>query len=138
MELGRIEEIFLKSIEINPRYAEAHYRYGWNYLACVEGKFDEAEKHGDIAIKLELGSICYANYSLILSAASKYSEAIAACKTGIELDPNSFLCHLSAGRFTQQRNNMKKRWLQRFCNETFKQASFYGQALIQLIAYREF
>ncbi len=82
---------FLKSIELNPRYADAHYRYGWNYLACVEGKFSEAEKHGEIAIKLEpLSSICYANYSLILHCAGKFNEAIAACKNGIELDANSF------------------------------------------------
>jgi adenylate cyclase len=89
---------FIRSIELNPQYAEAHYRYGWNYLACVEGKFDEAEKHGKIAIKLEpLSSICYGNYSLILSSAGKFNEAIAACKTGIELDANSFVCHLNAG-----------------------------------------
>jgi adenylate cyclase len=89
---------FLKSIELKPDYAEAHYRYSWNYLACVEGKFDEAEKHGAIAIKLEpLSSICYANYSLTLGTSGKFKEAIAACKTGIELDANAFLCYLNAG-----------------------------------------
>lgn len=89
---------FLHSIELNPEYAEVHYRYSWNYLACVEGRFDEAEQHGESAIKLEpLSSICYANYSLSLSFAGKFNEAIAACKSGIELDPNSFLCHLNAG-----------------------------------------
>ncbi|HET6995358.1 MAG TPA: adenylate/guanylate cyclase domain-containing protein [Chitinophagaceae bacterium] len=89
---------FLRAVELNPDYAEAHYRYSWNYLACVEGKFDEAEKHGETAIKLEpLSSICYANYSLSLAFAGKFKEAITACQTGIELDANSFLCHLSAG-----------------------------------------
>lgn len=89
---------FLQSIELNPEYAEVHYRYSWNYLACVEGKFDEAEKFGETAIRLEpLSSICYANYSLTLSFAGKFNEAIAACKAGIELDPHSFLCHLNAG-----------------------------------------
>ena len=43
---------FLKSIEINPKYPEGHFRYGFNYLTCVEGRFDEAEKHGVSAIKL--------------------------------------------------------------------------------------
>lgn len=89
---------FLRSIEINPRYAEGHYRYGWNYLACVEGKFEEAEKHGKIAITLEpLSSICYANHALILHCAGKFKEALAACKKGIELDVNSYLCHATAG-----------------------------------------
>lgn len=64
------KKCFLRSLEINPRYAEGHYRYGWNYLTCVEGKFEEAEKHGKIAIGLEpLSSICYASYSLILHCA---------------------------------------------------------------------
>jgi tetratricopeptide (TPR) repeat protein len=64
----------------------------------VEGKFEEAEKHGKIAIKLEpLSAICYVSYSLILSAAGKFNEALAACKTGIELDGNSYLCHIFAG-----------------------------------------
>jgi adenylate cyclase len=70
-----------------------------NYLACVEGKFEEAEKHGQIAIKLEpLSSICYATYSLILHCSGKFNEALAVCKTSIELDANSFLCHANTGR----------------------------------------
>ncbi len=90
---------FLKSIELNPKYAEGHYRYGLTYLACVEGKFDVAEKHGEMAIKLEpLSAICYANYSMILHSACKFKEALAVCKVGIELDANSFLCHVNAGR----------------------------------------
>ena len=90
---------FLKSLKLNPRYAEGHFRYGWNYLTCVEGKFDEAQHHGETAIKLEpLSSICYATHSLILHAAGKFEEALAICKTGIELDANSFVCHVNAGR----------------------------------------
>lgn len=90
---------FLKSIKLNPRYAEGHFRYGWNYLTCVEGNFAEAEKHGEIAIKLEpLSSICYATYSLILHCAGKFNEALAICKIGIELDANSFVCHINAGQ----------------------------------------
>ncbi len=70
-----------------------------NYLACVEGEFEEAEKHGAIAIKMEpLSAICYANYAMILNTAGKYKAALAAAKTGIEPDANSFLCHVIAGR----------------------------------------
>ena len=89
---------FLRSIELNPKYAEGHFRYGWNYLTCVEGNFSEAEKHGAEAIRLEpLSSICFATYSLILHNAGKYNEALALVKTSIELDANSFLGHLNAG-----------------------------------------
>lgn len=89
---------FLKSISLNPRYAEGHFRYGWNYLTCVEGKFEEAEKYSATAIQLEpLSSICHAMHSVILHCAGKFNEALEACKTGIELDANSFLCRVNAG-----------------------------------------
>ena len=98
MELARGKENFLKSISLNPRYAEGHFRYAWNYLTCVEGKFEEAEMHAKTAIQLEpLSSLCYAMYSVILHCAGKFNEALDACKTGIELDANSFLCRVNAG-----------------------------------------
>jgi len=90
------EKNFLQSIELNPRYNEVHLRYGYNYLSWVEGNFDEAEKHGEMAIKVEpLHSISYGTYSLILHAASKFDKALEICKMGIELDANSFLCRLN-------------------------------------------
>jgi adenylate cyclase len=89
---------FLKSIEVNPRFAEGHLRYGWNYLTTVEGRFEEAEKHGETAIHLEpLSSYCHGSYSLILHCAGKFKEALAICKMGIELDAHSFLCYATAG-----------------------------------------
>ncbi len=89
---------FLKSIEINPRFADGHMRYGWNYLATVEGQFEEAEKHGERAIRLDpLSSYCHSSYSLLLHCAGKFKEALAICKIGIDLDANSFLCYATAG-----------------------------------------
>jgi adenylate cyclase len=89
---------FLKSISLNPRYAEGHFRYAWNYLACVEGNFEEAERHASTAIRQEpLSSLCYAMYSFILHGAGKFNEALSASNTGIELDANSFLCWTNAG-----------------------------------------
>jgi len=89
---------FLKSIALNPQYAEGHFRYGFNYLTCVEGKFEDAERHAEIAIQLEpLSSLCYAMYSVILHCAGKFTEALDTCKTGVELDANSFLCRVNAG-----------------------------------------
>ena len=89
---------FLKSIQLNPKYAEAHYRYGWNYLTWVEGDFHKAQHHGEIAVLYEpLSPICHATYSLILNAAGNLKEATNACSMGIELDPYSFLCLMSKG-----------------------------------------
>ncbi len=89
---------FLRSIELNPRYAEGHFRYGWNYLTCVEGNFTEAIKHGEEAIRLEpLSSICYATHSLMLHCAGKFDESLKVCNMGIELDAYSFVCLLNKG-----------------------------------------
>jgi adenylate cyclase len=89
---------FTKGLELNPRYAQGHSWYGMLYLAWVEGKFDEAEKQGQLAIKLEpLSSIDHADLSWTLYTASKFDEALAIAKTGIELDANSFLSHRLAG-----------------------------------------
>ena len=89
---------YLKSLEINPRYVQAHSWYGWNYLSWVEGNFNEAEKHGQALIKLEpLSATFYGSYSLILHTAGKLKEALAICQMGIELDANTFLCRLNEG-----------------------------------------
>lgn len=91
------KKIFLKSIELNPNLADAHYRYGQNYLLCV-GEFGDAITHTEMAIKLEpLSSICYGCYAFVLSTAGKLDKALDNCRIGIELDPNSFTCLLTEG-----------------------------------------
>jgi len=89
---------FLRSIELNSRYAQGYSFYGMVLLAWVEGKFEEAEKQGRIAIKLEpLSAIDHADLSWTLYMAHRFEEALAVAKTGIELDGNSFLSHRLAG-----------------------------------------
>jgi adenylate cyclase len=92
------EEYFLKSFDINPSYAQAHYWYALDYLTWAVGDFEKAEHHGKIAIELEpLSSICYGMYAPILHAQGKFNEAIAVCRKGIELDPYAFTCNLYEG-----------------------------------------
>ena len=92
------EKNFTKCIELNPGYAQAYYWYGLNYLAWVKHDLAAAEKQGRIVIDLEpLSSICFGMYGAILHSSGKYPEALNACKTGIELDANSYICHLYKG-----------------------------------------
>lgn len=89
---------FLHSIKLNPKFSQAHYLYAWDLLSWVEGKFDEAEKYGETAIKLDpLSSICYASHALILHTAKKYEKSLEVAKTSIDLDGNSFVGHLGEG-----------------------------------------
>ena len=110
------ENNFLRCIEINPQYAQAHLWYGLNYLAWARGKFEEAEHHGKIAVELEpLSPIANGVYGAILYAAGKFEEALAVCKRGIELDAYSFLCRMYEGnaymsleRLEDARNSFEK------------------------------
>ena len=89
------EKYYLKSIKRNPQYAQAHMWYGLTYLAWVKEDFEQAEEHARIAIKLDpLNANAYAVYSVILHAAGKYQEALAASLAGLELNINSYLCRL--------------------------------------------
>lgn len=92
------EKNFRKSLELNSKYAQAHYWYGSLLLSWVKGDFYGAEKHGKIAVELDpLSSICHGMYGSILHSAGKYKDALKACKAGIELDNYSFNCHLFLG-----------------------------------------
>ncbi|HYV93393.1 MAG TPA: adenylate/guanylate cyclase domain-containing protein [Chitinophagales bacterium] len=89
---------FLRSIELNPGYAQAHSWYGMLYKAFGEGNFEEAEREGQIGIKLEpLSAIDHADLAWSRVAGSKFEDALAEARTGIELDANSFLSHWLAG-----------------------------------------
>lgn len=89
---------FLKSLEINSRYAQAHSWYGLNYLTLIEGKFEEGEKHVEALIKLEpLNGSYYGTFSLTLYTTGKLEKALEICRAGIDLDANSFLCYISEG-----------------------------------------
>jgi tetratricopeptide (TPR) repeat protein len=92
------EKNFLRSIELNPSYAQAHYWYGLNFFSWVKNDFHNGEKQGRIALELEpFSAICFGTYGAILHAFGKYEEALAACKTGIGMDANTFICHLFTG-----------------------------------------
>ena len=92
------EKNFLKALERNPQYAQAHAWYGLTYLAWVKGDYEQAEDQGRMTIKLDpLSAISYAAYGAILHAAGKYEQARAICHTGLELDSNSYLSRLYEG-----------------------------------------
>ena len=92
------EKNLLKSLQINPEYAQAHYWYGLNILAWIKGEFEEAEERGRIAKMLEpLSSITHAAYGAILYSAGKFEAALEECKKGLEIDAYSFLCRFYEG-----------------------------------------
>ncbi len=92
------EKNFRKSIEINPRYTQAHYWYASLFLVWVSGDFPEAERHARIAVDLEpLSAICYGMYGSVLHTVGKFREALEFCTKGAELDAYSFVSYLFKG-----------------------------------------
>lgn len=83
---------FLKSIQMNSRYVQAHVWFGHYYLCWMEGKFEEGEKHLNIAIELEpYNAISYSTNYAVLLTAGKLEEAFLNAKQGYEMDPDSMI-----------------------------------------------
>jgi adenylate cyclase len=92
------EKYYKEALARNPQYVQGHYWYGINFLAWVKRDFDLAEKHGAMCVQLDpLNGVCYGTYASILLVAGKFEQALAVARTGIELDPESFLCLLYEG-----------------------------------------
>ena len=86
------DEPFSKSIQLNPRYVQAHVWFGHYYLCWIEGKFEEGERHLNIAIELEpYNAMCYVNNYAVLLTAGKLEAAFLSAKQGYELDPDSMI-----------------------------------------------
>ncbi len=89
---------FLKAIELDPSFSNAYALYGMVLLSFVEGKFEEGERQGRIAIRLEpLSAVDHADLAWTLLTGGKLDEALEMAKTAIDLDGNSFLSHRVAG-----------------------------------------
>jgi serine/threonine protein kinase/tetratricopeptide (TPR) repeat protein len=77
---------FLRAIDLDPNYANAHYRYGMNYFVPL-GRFDEGIAQIKRAIELDpLSAPVNANLGRAYSMARRYPEAIAQLRRTIELD----------------------------------------------------
>jgi len=83
---------FLKSIQLNPLYVQGHVWFGHYYLCWIEGKFEEGERHLNIAIELEpYNAMSYINKYAVLFSAGKFEEAFLTAKQGYEMDPDSMI-----------------------------------------------
>jgi len=88
----KAKDNFLKSLQLNPRYVQSHVWFGHYYLCWIEGKFEEAERHLNIAIELEpYNAMSYINKYAVLFTAGKFGEAFLTAKQGYELDPDSVI-----------------------------------------------
>ncbi len=82
------EKEYQRAIELNPRYAPAHYRY--SYLLTHLGRLEESVAEARMALELEPFSLIYhVALGSMLTFARQYDSAIKNYQRAIELDSNN-------------------------------------------------
>jgi TolB-like protein/DNA-binding winged helix-turn-helix (wHTH) protein/tetratricopeptide (TPR) repeat protein len=87
------EQEFKRAIELNPNYAEAHFRYAWTYLTPL-GKSEQAIAEMKKALELDPFSRIYNTvFGLTYFYARKYELAEEQFKKAIGLNPDFFVTY---------------------------------------------
>ncbi len=87
------EREFKRAIELNPNYADAHYRYAWTYLTPL-GKSDQAIAEMKKALELDpFSRMDNTVLGCTYFYARQYDHARDQFKKAIELDPDFFVTH---------------------------------------------
>jgi TolB-like protein/Tfp pilus assembly protein PilF len=90
------ETEFKRAIELNPRYAIAHYFYGL-YLGTV-ARYDEAVAETSLVLELDPVDLGFNSaHGLALYWRRRYDEAIAQLQRTLDMDPTFYLAHLFLG-----------------------------------------
>ena len=89
------EREFLRALELNPRYIQAHDWYALFYLQLSDGRMAEGVTHSRLALESDpLSSYTHAIYGLTSAYAGKEAEAVEASRRGVELDSESYLARM--------------------------------------------
>ena len=87
------EREFTRAIELNPNYAEAHFRYAWTYLTPL-GKSEQAIAEMKKALELDPFSRIYNTvFGLTYFYAHRYDQAQEQFKKAVELNPDFFVTY---------------------------------------------
>jgi TolB-like protein/Tfp pilus assembly protein PilF len=87
---------FLRAIDLNPRYLQAHGWYALFYLQWSEGQLAEGMAQAKVALVSDpLSSYAHTIYALTCMAAGNLAEAIQASRRALELDSTNYLAHVA-------------------------------------------
>jgi DNA-binding winged helix-turn-helix (wHTH) protein/tetratricopeptide (TPR) repeat protein len=89
---AKAEREYHRAIQLNPNLPEAHQWYG-DFLGYM-GRFDQSAAELNAAIALDpLSAILWSDKCEMLTLASRFSEAISACRYVLEMQPDYFIAH---------------------------------------------
>jgi len=101
------EREFLRAIELNPGYANAHYNYG--YMLMYMARFEDAIREMKLALELDpLSLIINRNLGQLFYRARQYDQAIETLYKTLEMDPNFTFTHQYLGRTYLQKSMYKE------------------------------
>jgi TolB-like protein/DNA-binding winged helix-turn-helix (wHTH) protein len=135
------EQEFKRAIQINPNYAEAHFRYAWTYLTPL-GKSEQAFAEMKKALELDPFSRIYNTvFGLTYFYARKYDLAEEQFKKAIELNPDFFVTyyhfawlHSQVGQYQNAISELTKGRLLSGDESTVKSAASQDVALRKAFA----
>jgi TolB-like protein/DNA-binding winged helix-turn-helix (wHTH) protein/Flp pilus assembly protein TadD len=135
------EQEFKRAIQINPNYAEAHFRYAWTYLTPL-GKSEQAFAEMKKALELDPFSRIYNTvFGLTYFYARKYDLAEEQFKKAIELNPDFLVTyyhfawlHSQVGQYQDAISELTKGRLLSGDESTVKSAASQDVALRKAFA----
>src|SRR5262249_54927603 len=93
-EVARRE--FLRSIELNPKYLQAHAWYGLFYLQFSEGQLAEGLTQAKVALVSDpLSGYGHAIYATTCVCAGKIGEAVHSSRRALEVDSENYLARVA-------------------------------------------
>jgi TolB-like protein/Tfp pilus assembly protein PilF len=87
---------FLRAIELNPKYLQAHTWYAYFYLQHAAGQLAEGMTQATVALASDpLSSYAHSIYVLACMVVGRLSDAIQAARRAIEIDPESYIAQVA-------------------------------------------
>ena len=101
------EREFMRAIELNQGYADAHYSYA--YMLMHMARFEESIREMKLALELDpLSLIINRNLGQLFYRARQYDQAIKALQKTLEMDPNFSMTHFYLGTTYLQKSMYKE------------------------------
>jgi serine/threonine protein kinase/tetratricopeptide (TPR) repeat protein len=125
------ETAYRRAIELNPKYATAHFRYA-EYLVAM-GRFDEAISEIHKALELDpLSPIMHVAGALVNYYARQYEKTREMCHKSLELDPDFRGAYVWLSIYHKQKKNYDA-----YFSERLKAMTLGGENLPSVLVWKK-